>query len=169
MTRRSAFSTLVMLCLLAGCAQEARIDVAAETEAVKAALDSYVQSVVQEDMQRYWQVMDRDSTMVNVGGGTSLSWITGWEELAEVMNGQNSAFSETTIDVTQEWIRVSPTGSFAWAVTRWDLATVLSDGSRALLPLRCSWVLEKRDGRWIIVHFHKSFGVESLANFLVAE
>jgi ketosteroid isomerase-like protein len=169
MTRNIAFGTVMVLCLLAGCAQEPRIDAAAEMEAVKATLDSYVQSVVDEDMQQYWQVMDRDSTMVNVGAGTSMSWIAGWEELDEVMNGQNDAFSETTIDVTQEWIRVSPTGSFAWAVTRWDLATVLSDGSRALLPLRCSWVLEKRDGRWIIVHFHKSFGVESLANFIVAE
>jgi ketosteroid isomerase-like protein len=169
MTRNIASGTVMVLCLLAGCAQEPRIDAAAETEAIRAALDSYVKSVVDEDMQQYWQVMDRDSTMVNVGAGTGISWIAGWEELDEVMNGQNDAFSETTIDVPQEWIRVGPTGSFAWAVTRWDLATVLSDGSRALLPLRCSWVLEKRDGRWIIVHFHKSFGVESLASFIVAE
>jgi len=169
MTRNIACGTVMTLCLLAGCVQEPRVDAAAESEAIKATLDRYVQSVIEEDMEQYWQVMDRDSAMVNVGGGTGISWIVGWDELNEVMNGQNSAFSQTTIDVTREWIRVSPTGAFAWAVTRWDLATVLSDGSHALLPLRCSWVLEKRDGRWVIVHFHKSFGAESLARFIVDE
>ena len=85
------------------------------------------------------------------------------------MNGQNAAFSETKIDVTKEQIFISPTGKDAWAVTLWDLKTTLSDGYTYLLPLRCTWVLQKRDNKWEIVSFHKSFGVKSLAEFKVTK
>jgi hypothetical protein len=33
-------------------------------------------------------------------------------------------------------------------------------GNQAIeLPVRCSWILEKRGTNWLIVHFHKSVGM----------
>jgi len=33
-------------------------------------------------------------------------------------------------------------------------------GDEAIIePTRCTWVLERRDADWVIVHWHKSVGV----------
>jgi ketosteroid isomerase-like protein len=166
--KKSFTSSLILIVvLLFSCQQQEQINIPNEKASVKKILDNYVKSIVDEDMSLYSEIVAHDSNMINVGGGVNLSWIEGWEQLKEVMNGQNAAFSETKIDVTKEQIFISPTGKDAWAVTLWDLKTVLSDGNSYLLPLRCTWVLQKRDNKWIIVSFHKSFGVKSLKEFQV--
>jgi ketosteroid isomerase-like protein len=166
--KKSFTSSLILIVVLIfSCQQQEQINIPNEKASVKKILDNYVKSIVDEDMSLYSEIVAHDSNMINVGGGVNLSWIEGWEQLKEVMNGQNAAFSETKIDVTKEQIFISPTGKDAWAVTLWDLKTVLSDGNSYLLPLRCTWVLQKRDNKWIIVSFHKSFGVKSLKEFQV--
>ena len=166
---KNSFTAILSLAfiLLFSCQQQEKINIQDEKASVKKTLDSYVKSIVDEDMNLYSEIVSQDSSMINVSGSVNLSWIEGWEQLKEVMNGQNDAFSETEIDVTKEKIFISPTGKDAWAVTLWDLKTVLGDSHTYLLPLRCTWVLQKRDNRWIIVSFHKSFGVKSLGEFQV--
>jgi ketosteroid isomerase-like protein len=137
--------------------------------AIKSVLDNYVESIVVEDIDLYSKVMWNDSTMVNVGGSEGLSWIEGWDDLKVVIIAQNDSFSETNIEVAEEKIYINPIGEFAWAVNRWNLRTILKNGYTYRLPLRCSWVLEKRNNQWIIVHFHKSFGVKSLSDFQITE
>ncbi len=158
---------LLIIIFICGCQQQGQVNIQDEKASIKKTLDNYVKSVVDEDMDLYSEIVAHDSDMVNVGGGISISWIDGWTQLKDIMNGQNEAFSETEINVTKERIFVSPSGKDAWAVTLWDLKTVLSDGNQYLLPLRCTWVLQKRDNKWIIVNFHKSFGVKSLGEFQV--
>ena len=158
---------LLIVILISGCQQQEQINIQNEKASIKKTLDNYVKSIVDEDMGLYSEIVAQESNMINVGGGVNLSWIEGWTHLKDVMNGQNDAFSETEVNVTKERIFVSPTGRDAWAVTLWNLKTVLSDGNNYLLPLRCTWVLQKRDNKWIIVSFHKSFGVKSLREFQV--
>jgi ketosteroid isomerase-like protein len=158
---------LLIVILISGCQQQGQVNIQDEKASIKKTLDNYVKSIVDEDMNLYSEIVANDSDMINVGGGVNLSWIEGWVQLKDVMNGQNDAFSETEINVTKERIFVSPTAKDAWAVTLWDLKTVLNDGNQYLLPLRCTWVLQKRDNKWIIVSFHKSFGVKSLKEFQV--
>ena len=167
MKNSSTALLLLIVILIFSCQQQKQINIQNEKASVKKILDNYVKSIVDEDMSLYSEIVARDSNMINVGGSVNLSWIEGWTQLKEVMNGQNDAFSETEINVTKERIFVSPTGRDAWAVTFWELKTILSDGNKYLLPLRCTWVLQKRDNKWIIVSFHKSFGIKSLKEFQV--
>ena len=157
----------MIVILIFNCQQLEQINIQEEKASIRKVLDKYVKSIVDEDMSLYSEIVAQDSNMINVGGSVNLSWIEGWTQLKEVMNGQNDAFSETEINVTKERIFISPTGRNAWAVTFWDLKTVISDGNKYLLPLRCTWVLQKRDNKWIIISFHKSFGVKSLREFQV--
>ena len=137
---------------LAGC-EVAKVDTAAETAAVSAVLDSYVKSVLDEDMATYSKNVAHDAAMVNFGGFGDP--INGWAALEDVMEQQNAALSETHIDVSDLMIHVSPDGQLAWATCLWTLEAVMGEDPIAL-PLRCTWVLEKREGTWVIVHFHKS-------------
>jgi ketosteroid isomerase-like protein len=168
---KNSFTAILLLIvnLLLSCQQQEQTNIKDEKASVKKTLDNYVKSIVDEDMDLYSEIVAHDSNMINIGGGNDLSWIEGWVQLKDVMNGQNDAFSETKIDVTKERIFVSPSGRDAWAVTLWNLKTVLSDGNTYLLPLRCTWVLQKRNDKWIIVSFHKSFGIKSLKDFQVTD
>lgn len=129
------------------------VDIEAERAQVRAVLESYVASVESEDMELYSQNVAHDPGMVNFGAMGEP--IVGWAALIEVMIGQNVALSETQIDVSDMVIHVSEDGKFAWATCRWNLTAVMGE-KPVELPVRCTWILEKPEDRWIIIHFHKS-------------
>jgi uncharacterized protein (TIGR02246 family) len=133
------------------CEQKANIE--AETAAVKAVLDDYVASIEDEDMELYAKNMAHDPDMVNYGGFGGP--IIGWDALKQVIENQNASLSETEIEVSNMAIHVSETGKLAWATCLWSLKAMMGENPIEL-PVRCTWILEKRDGKWVIVHFHKS-------------
>ncbi len=149
------YTTLFALCaalVFVACEQPA-VDIEAETAAVNKVLDDYVKSVETENMDAYAELVIHDSTMVNFGGFGKP--IIGWDALKKVMEGQNEMLSETKIEVSGLRISVSADGKLAWATCLWNLKAMMAD-NQVELPVRCTWVLEKREAGWIIVHFHKS-------------
>jgi ketosteroid isomerase-like protein len=140
------------IALLASCGPQ-KADIEAEKAAVKTVLDQYVTSVENEDMNTYGQFVAHDDKMMNFGGFGDP--IVGWDALKEVMEGQNEALSETEITVSDMVIHVSEMGNLAWATCLWNLKAIMGENPIEL-PIRCTWVLEKRDTKWLIVHFHKS-------------
>jgi ketosteroid isomerase-like protein len=151
-----------------GCKQ-AVTDITSEKKAVKAVIDNYAKSWIIEDIELYGSTVMNDESLVHVGGSKGLSWIEGWTELKEIIIKQNQSLNDTDIDETKAWINLSQSGQFAWAVTLWDLTTTLNDGTKCLIPLRCTWILEKMNGSWIIVHFHKSIGIRTLRDYAIEE
>jgi ketosteroid isomerase-like protein len=85
--------------------------------------------------------------------------IIGWEALRKVIEGQNAALSETKIGVSAMSIHVSADGKSGWATCLWDLNAKMGENPVSL-PVRCTWILEKRVESWIIVHFHKSVAMK---------
>lgn len=142
----------VFVLLIMTCAQPT-IDMEAETAAVETVLDDYVKSVEMEDMELYAKLVTHDTTMVNFGGFGRP--IVGWAALEKVMEGQNEMLSDTKIEVSGLQIHVSADGRVAWANGLWNLKAMMAENP-VELPIRCTWVLEKRGADWIIVHFHKS-------------
>jgi len=130
-----------------------KVNIESEKAAIKAVLDNYVASVENEDMELYAKNMAHDSDMVNFG--TSEDPIIGWDALKKIMEDQNAALSQTKINVTNMAIHVSETGKLAWATCLWDLKAMMGENPIEL-PVRCTWILEKRGNDWVIVHFHKS-------------
>ena len=151
MKRLAFVAVSLAVVVAAGCQQ--RADVAAETTAVTAVLTSYITSIEKEDMELYGKVMAHDDGMVNYG--TDGAPIVGWNSLKKLIEDQNAALSQTKITANDVSVKVSPSGNWAWATSLWDFKAV-AGGKSLALPVRCTWILEKRDGRWLIVHFHKS-------------
>ena len=167
MKRMSLFTFWILFLLtILGCKQ-ASTDITSEKKAVKAVIDNYAKSWITEDIDLYSSTMMPDESLIHVGGSQGLNWIEGWTELKEIIIKQNKSLNDTDIDDTKEWINFSQSGKFAWAVTLWDLTTILNDGTKCFLPLRCTWILEKKDDSWIIVHFHKSIGIRSLRDYAI--
>ena len=136
-----------------GCQAQAKVNLEAEQAAVKAVLDDYVKSIVQEDMALYGKILSHDTTVVHFG--TSEPPIQGWGALKPLIEAQNAALSNTAIDVTDTRIRFSPSADFAWATSLWRFRATAGDATFDE-PVRCTWILEKQKGHWVIVHFHKS-------------
>jgi ketosteroid isomerase-like protein len=142
-----ALGVMLTMC----CPQKANVE--AEKAQVKAVLDNYVTSIENEDMDLYAKTMAHLPDMVNFG--TSEAPIVGWDALKKIIDAQNAALSETKITVTDLNIHVPNTGKLAWATCLWNFKCKI--GEKPIeLPVRCTWILEKQDQGWVVVHFHKS-------------
>lgn len=133
------------------------IDLVAEQDAVKAALEDWIAAVENKDMALLPNTVAHEADLVWIGAGAN-DWLAGWEGLEQAMLAQNAALDDIRITVSDETIHVSPDERFAWATNRWTFAARAGDQAIAL-PLRCTWILEKRTAGWVIVHFHKSAGM----------
>jgi len=156
-TSVSAAVCTLLFVVVAGCRDAGRIE--ADKTAVKAVLDSYITSIENEDIQLYADIFVHDPDMVNFGTEASQR-IVGWDVLKRAIEDQNAALSGTKITQTDVTVNVSPEGRFAWATSLWSFKATMQ--AQAIdLPVRCTWVLEKRNNKWGIVHFHKSVGTTS--------
>lgn len=134
----------------------ATVNVEAEKAAIKSVLDNYVTSIEKADIGLYAKTVAHDPGMVNFGTAAS-ERIVGWDALREAIEAQNAALSGTKIAVSDITVNASSEGRFAWATSLWDFKATMG-GQAIALPVRCTWVLEKRETAWVIVHFHKSAG-----------
>jgi ketosteroid isomerase-like protein len=151
------FSMLLLAgVLLAGCSQnneQIMSDIEAEKGAVRDVLHAYIASVETENMEDYAANIVHDQDMINFGAMGAP--IKGWDGLQMVMTGQNEMLDNIHIDESDLRVHMNQSGDRAWATSLWQFhATAGQDTMN--IPIRCTWVLEKRDGIWKVVHFHKS-------------
>jgi ketosteroid isomerase-like protein len=125
--------------------------------AIKAGIQAWITAVEGRDNDLLHLVVSQDATSVWIGAGAA-DWLVGYEALEQAMQAQNAALEDIHIDVSDETIHISPQGDIAWATNQWVFNARMGDQSLAL-PLRCTWILEKRVDQWVIVHFHKSTGM----------
>ena len=128
-----------------------------ERALVKAVIDAWIQSVEGRNLDRLPGVVAQDPGLVWIGTEEG-DWIVGYDALKEAMRAQNEALQYIRISVSEETIHLSPSEQVAWATNRWVFKARMG-GEELELPLRCTWVAEKRDAGWVLVHFHKSLGV----------
>ena len=150
----SIIFSITALTLIMGC--QKAVDLAAEKTAIQTILDSYITSIEKEDIELYGKIFVQDPDMVNFGTGAN-ERIVGWDNLKKVIEAQNAALSETKITQSDVTINISADGQFAWATSLWNFKATM-DAQVMQLPVRCSWILEKRSNEWKIIHFHKSVG-----------
>jgi len=150
---RELFVVFVALAIVLASSCQQAVDIEAEKNAVRDVLADYITSVEKEDLENYGKNMAHDPEMVNFGAFGEP--IVGWAALEKVIDGQNEALSETRIGASDVSIRIGPSGKLAWATSLWNFKAMMGD-QQVEWPVRCSWILEKREGRWVIIHFHKS-------------
>ena len=126
-------------------------------QAVKAAIDAWIRSVEGGTLDLLPAVVAQDPDLVWIGGGEA-DWLVGYDALKQAMRAQNEALQEIKISVSDETIHVSLSEDLAWATNRWVFRAKMA-GQEVAFPLRCTWVLQKRDTGWVLVHWHKSLAM----------
>ena len=127
-----------------------------ETAAVAEVLNRYIEAVEERDLVKYATVVAHDDDLAWYG--SMPGQIVGWGEVEGVIRGMFDALSDIKITQTDLRIHFGPDRSLAWATCLWDFRARMSD-QPVVEPTRCTWVLERRDAGWVIVHWHKSVGV----------
>ena len=127
-----------------------------ESAAVADMLNRYIEAVEERDLVKYAKVVAHDDDLAWYG--SMPGQIVGWLAVEQVMRGMFEAGSDIKITQTDLRIHFSPDRQLAWATCLWDWREKMG-GELAEVPVRCTWVLERRDADWVIVHWHKSVGV----------
>jgi ketosteroid isomerase-like protein len=121
------------------------------------ALMKWIEAVEGRELDMLPEVVAQDPSLVWIGSDVT-DWVTGYGQLEQVMQAQNNALQDIHITVSEETIHTYPQADYAWATNRWIFRACA--GTQVIeLPLRCTWILDKRVQGWRIVHFHKSVGV----------
>jgi uncharacterized protein (TIGR02246 family) len=132
----------------------------AKTEAaVKAVLNKLAEGYARRDMPLLRTVFAPDSDVLMYGTGADEKRLG----FAEIQKQAERDWSQTeTASLSYKWISVSAAGSVAWAATD-AVLEVKAGGQKMTLPLRITFVLEKRIDEWLIVQAHFSVPAASQA------
>ncbi len=142
-----------VLTLLAGSPD---IGIAAEDNSAEAAVRALIRANAEKDIAALSKLMahDADITSYTIGGRKYIGWPALERDMQEEFN--SAAIIEIPIRELKVWTK----GDLAWYAMEVDyIRTVVQNGDRqrALLPLRETGVLERRDGHWVLHSWHESF------------
>jgi uncharacterized protein (TIGR02246 family) len=110
------------------------------------------------DIERLHKAYADDVVVVN---GTWAPPLIGWESYLQAYQKQQARMQSVRLDRQNTYIKVD--GNVAWANYQWDFTGTV-DGQPMETRGHTTLVLEKRQGRWVIVHNHTSLVSQSQPN-----
>ena len=150
---RFAFVFFLCATTLATSAHES---LASDEQTAEAAVRALIRANAEKDIQTLSRMMahDADITSYTIGGRKYV----GWPDFERDM--QEEFQSAHTIEIPIRELKVWSKGDVAWYAMEIDYIRTVktgNDSKQALLPLRETGVLERRDGQWVLLSWHESF------------
>jgi uncharacterized protein (TIGR02246 family) len=119
---------------------------------VRAVLQKVTEAYANRDLDGFLGCFAPDDDVVLYGTGADEKRVG----LAQIRAQVERDWAQTeSASISYDWTSISAAGSVAWAAA--DGAFVLgAEGQDIRLAARCTFVLEKREGRWLVVQAHFS-------------
>lgn len=123
-------------------------------------LETTVRALVQANAEKDFSAMsklmahDADIVSYSIGGRKYV----GWPNLERDIKEEFAKVSALDLPISE--LKVWSKGDIGWYTMELDYVRVLSQGpdqQRTAMPLRETGVLERRNGRWILLSWHESF------------
>lgn len=129
---------------------------AADAGGAEAAIRALIRANAEKDMATLSRLMahDADITSYTIGGRKYVGWPALERDMQEEFN------SAARIEIPIRELKVWTKGDLAWYAMEVDYIRTVGQGrdqQRALLPLRETGVLERRNGQWVLLSWHESF------------
>ncbi len=126
-----------------------------QEDAVRSVLDKYTIACEGRDLAAISSVFshDLDVVIMNVADPDQ---IVGWKGVEEVYRGLFSVSGEVKIRHTNIAIKILASGTAAFLICDQNVSGTIQGSVFALEGVRATWVLEKEEGQWRIVHAHWS-------------
>ncbi len=118
-----------------------------------------------------WQVGDVDKLHdtyaddVTIVQGPYLPPVVGWNTYLPLYQQQHARMQQVRMDRANTFIKVN--GNCAWATFQWDFSAVV-DGLPSVSQGHTTFVMDKRNGKWVIALNHTSVAEQSAAKQLSA-
>ena len=153
------FIRCLLVCFLgvgALTAASVSVSLASDDQSAEAAVRALVRANAEKDITTLSRMMahDADITSYTIGGRKYV----GWPDFERDM--QEEFHSAHTIEIPIRELKVWTKGDLAWYAMEVDYIRTVkagNDSQRALLPLRETGVLERRNGQWVLLSWHESF------------
>jgi len=155
MKKQALFLVATPVLLLACSRVGPERDVRNETAAVTSVLDQYLQAFRASDQQGVAQVYAHDDDLV-VFGSNPADRRFGWNATRTYIEKYFAGVDAIEITLKERQVRIHRSGETAWFSQVLDWKEKAGNETAAMNGLRISGVLEKREGRWLIVQLHAS-------------
>ena len=128
----------------------------ADDHNAEAAIRAMVQANADKDVDTLSRLMahDADITSYTIGGRKYVGWPDFERDMREEFR------SAYRIEIPIRELKIWTKGDLAWYAMELDYIRTIIQGNeshRALLPLRETGVLERRNGQWLLLSWHESF------------
>jgi len=144
---------LISFILITACSTS--FDPEIERENVRLVLEKFIRAWEEKNMATISQIWAHDEDMINFGTDADERWV-GWESLKEKYTHMFGAFGKIDFTVSNQSIKISRSGTTAWYSENMD-GDFITDGEQVnVRGMRVTGVLEKRNGKWVIVQRHVS-------------
>jgi len=115
-------------------------------------INQFVDSFSKRDLDGVLALIAQDLDVVLIGSGADEKCI-GWDEIKAVFKRDFSQSEEISLQLG--WHSVSSAGSVAWVAAD-GFVRARVRGQETSFPVRLTFVLEQREGKWLIMQTHGS-------------
>lgn len=161
---------VMLLCFTFGCQQQVEegiteevaappVDIEAEKANVKSVLEQYVEAWKAEDIEMFVKIFATNEDMV-MFTSESATLFVGWASWKEMFESYFEPIEFIDISFKDEVIKVHDSGKVAWITGMEDSTFIYQGQENSAKGMRVTWILEKRNGNWVIVHAHWSLPAE---------
>ncbi len=154
--RVSVLVRLIVSMVVGGaCWAPAAMSVTADNTGLETTIRALVRANAEKDLPTMSKLMahDADITSYTIGGRKYV----GWPDLERDIKEEFAKVA--TLDLPISELKVWSKGDIGWYTMELDYVRILGQGpdqQRAVLPLRETGVLERRNGQWILLSWHES-------------
>ncbi len=147
------------------CSMPTEKDVQAQKEEIGKVIDASIGWADNKDTKTLFGAVAQDASFF-IYHPDSASTVVGFDKFRGMVEGLflSDAFKATGYDIRDLRINLSESGDVAWYSAILDDRGEFNGKPYAWLNTRWTGVLEKRNGRWVIVQMHFSFASDATAD-----
>jgi len=155
---------ITILTMVAGQGCQETCDKEKAISEVQLVLERYVLANENKSVDLLKEVWAQDEDIV-IFGTDSDEKLMGWTQVKNTFQKQFENFEETYISVSDQKIKIDCVGKTAWFSEILNYNYTTTKGvSKKFEGIRFTGVLEKREGKWLIVQSHMSIPYKSMEN-----
>jgi ketosteroid isomerase-like protein len=149
------FRFIVYMLIGVACWIPAAMSSTADNTELETAVRALVRANAEKDLPAMSKLMahDADITSYSIGGRKYV----GWPDLERDIKEEFANVAVLNLPISE--LKVWSKGDIGWYTMELDYVRVLGQGpdqQRAVMPLRETGVLERRNGRWVLLSWHES-------------
>ncbi len=150
---------VLVLCFAYGCqqgeevAEEPVVDVEAERANIQKVFDQYAEAWKTSNIDLFSEIFSHDADMVIFDTQTRYD---GGEAWLERLQNSLALIEDVNVTFREYSIKIHPSGTIAWLSAFQDATWTLEGQPNEVTGMRITWILEKIEGKWVIVEGHWS-------------